>query len=117
MSADLLSSTAADVKVYAVWLPVLRSDGREEWDPGTMPDSRVEHFWDEDRLVGNWFLHAVTRRTTDRVEWDAFFLYGRDARWGMDPPPLVRWGRTILATRDELRAGLMELLGAKEPKH
>lgn len=100
------------MKVHAVWFSMYRGDARDRWRAGLLDDPRVEHWWDEKRLVGARLLtelhpHAGRRAAGSRVFegdvlWDAFLLFDRRAEWGTSLPQPVSWGYTILATRDAL---------------
>lgn len=79
-----------------------------------LDDPRVTHYWDERRLTGRWFDDNVTRigkRTgeEERIEWDAFILYGHDAEWSDAPPRPISWGRPVI--QEKLRL-LRDLEGA-----
>jgi hypothetical protein len=73
-----------------VWVPQLR--GREEHVPNAtsfVADPRARHYWDGEGLLGTRY-----RELLDLSEdaWDAFFVYGPEARWeGALPPPPVHW--------------------------
>ena len=41
-----------DLKVYAVWLAVVRTDARSEWPRNEIVVPRATHFWDEPKAVG-----------------------------------------------------------------
>jgi hypothetical protein len=90
--------------VYAVWFAMVPGDRRERWPSDLLSDSRVTHFWDEERVVGRFFGEQVTRLRQGLVEWDAWILYDPDSQWPTDGPPTRRvgWGRTIVETREEL---------------
>jgi hypothetical protein len=96
------------LRVYAVWLPMLWGDGRDKWNGNTMPDSRVIHFWDGERQVGEWFAEQVERYRG--VSWDTYYLYGPDAEWETIPSPLVGSGGTIFGEREALKMHLQTLL-------
>ena len=102
------------MSVYAVWFSMVPGDRRERWPDDLLTDRRVVHLWDEERLVGKVFGERVTRNQPGLVEWDAWILYGPDSTWGSGAPPTQRlgWGRTIVATRDEL----FELLSKEAPR-
>lgn len=101
MQTQLLAQNPSDsVRVYAVWLPMLWGDAREKWNGTTMPDTRVIHFWDGERRVGQWFAEHVDGY--DGIAWDTYYLYGPDAVWETSPSPLVGSGRTIYAERETL---------------
>jgi hypothetical protein len=110
VQTQLLARLPSDqLRVYAVWLPVLAGDARAEWDGTTMPDPRVIHFWDGEAQVGKWFAEEVEGYRG--VSWDVYYLYGPDARWETVPAPLMGMGGTIYAERqrlDEQVRGLLE---------
>ena len=94
--------------MYAVWLPILVGDRREEWNGNTMPDPRVMHFWDDERQVGQWFAEEV--EAYRGVSWDTYYLYGPDAKWETIPSPIVGSGGTIYGEREMLKMQLSTLL-------
>lgn len=99
---------SAHLRVYAVWLPMLWTDNRALWDGRNMPDARVMHFWDGERVVGQWFAEQV--EGYQGVVWDAYYLYGPEAVWETLPAPLAGSGGTIYAERERLETQVMELL-------
>jgi hypothetical protein len=79
----------ADVRVYAVWLPVLPTDERFEV-ADLMVDARVSHYWDGDRRVSDAFGEAAGL-PEGALLWDAFLLFAPAATWtGSPPEPLAR---------------------------
>lgn len=101
-----------NLRVYAVWLPVLWSDFRWTWRP-VLTDSRVTNFWDGRGEVGRWFLPNVTHREGARIEWDAYFVYPPAARWDTLPAPLLHWGRPVSDEQEELQRALLPLLNPR----
>lgn len=103
-----------DLRVYAVWLPILPSDSRSEWDPSVLDDKRVAEFWDRDLVVGTWFGRHLDElgagEQTGGVYWDAFLVFDEDARWDEVPSPLVSAGATVIARSDQLQAALTPLM-------
>lgn len=87
---------------------MLWSDARPMWDGNTMPDIRVTHFWDGNRLAGQWFAKQVDGY--EGIAWDAYYLYGPDANWKTVPSPLVSSGGTIYGERQALKTQLETLL-------
>ena len=87
---------------------MLGGDARERWDGTTMLDTRVTHFWDGERQVGEWFATEVEGYRG--VSWDAYYLYGPDAKWETVPSPLVGSGGTIYAQREALKMQVNTLL-------
>ena len=104
-----------DLKVYAVWYNMLASDAREKWPGKLLTDSRVEHYWDAEKIVGIWYGETVTVKSEGHVEWDASFLYGSDSEWTeTGPSHQISWGRTIVDSREHLRNDLLKLLVSTE---
>ncbi len=109
MQNRLLAQYPSDqLRVYAVWLPMLGGDAREAWNGTTMSDIRVTHFWDGDALVGQWFAKQVDGY--EGIAWDVYYLYGPDATWETVPKPLLGSGGTIIGERDTLQAQLSTVL-------
>jgi hypothetical protein len=98
-----------ELRVYAVWLPMLAGDAREKWNGNSLPDPRVIHFWDGDVQVGQWFAEQVEGYRG--VSWDTYYLYGPDATWETVPSSLVGSGGTIYGERDALKMHLQTLFG------
>jgi len=106
----------SNLRVYAVWFDMVPGDARSRWPRKVLTDPRVEHFWDEAKEVGTWYARQVpsirdrltpeSRWNDGEVLWDAYLLYGADARWEDEPTHLIAWGRTIVAARDSLEAEL-----------
>jgi hypothetical protein len=82
----LAQNPAAELRVYAVWLPMLGGDAREKRNGNNMPDARMMHFW------------------------DVYYLYGPDATWETIPSPLIGSRSTIYGERQTLRMQVNSLL-------
>lgn len=109
MQNQLLAQYPSEqLRVYAVWLPMLWGDARHRWNGNTMPDVRVIHFWDGDLQVGQWFAQEVDGY--EGIAWDVYYLYGPDATWDTIPSPLIGSGGTIYGERDTLKMHLQTLL-------
>jgi hypothetical protein len=93
------------IRVYAVWMPMVPTDRWGRWGARSLTDARVEHSWDEERLVGRFFAGQL-RGDTGGVLWDAFLLYSPEAHWdaSLDAPHV--WGAPIVDERDELAASV-----------
>lgn len=112
----------ANLKVYAVWFSMMPKDSRDKWSPNLLTDSRVVHRWDEPKTVGTWFAprtEAMRAQLSPEsawgkgdVLWDAYLLYGSDARWDESPSGLIHWGRTIVAGRDTLKTDFERVFGS-----
>lgn len=99
------------LRVYTVWLPMLATDAREEWDPGVLADERVAHFWDEERVVGTSLAdQGVGDLGYSGIVWDAFLVFGPEAAWGSEPGPLVAAGAPVVDATADLEKALVPLL-------
>lgn len=94
--------------MIAVWMPLVRTDARSEWNPDLLSDPRVSYFWDEGRVSGNWFAQHVSGQ--EPLAWNAYFLYGADSVWNDGPGPLVSTGYGIIDWAGQLEANLSTLL-------
>ncbi len=103
---------AADLAVYAIWLPILPTDARDQWDGQLLADPRVTHLWDQERTVGRWLADDQNLELGDTgdVVWDAFLLFGPEARWERAPSGLLAWGAPIAGHFPELADALAPLL-------
>jgi hypothetical protein len=88
-----------------VWFNMYPGDARWRWDGDGLTDPRIEHFWDEQKVVGIWFSTNLTRRGAPT--WDFYALYGPEARDFSSP---VSMGGTIIARRNQLQASLAPLI-------
>ena len=99
----------------AIWFNMLFSDAKERWDPELMTDPRVTHFWDPDQEIGRWFEQNEQLIGFDfdkgPIVWDSFLLFGPAATWAETPQPLVSFGNTVIADKEELLEAAMTLLG------
>jgi hypothetical protein len=111
VQSEILSQNRnAPLQVYVDWMPMLPGDSRPLIDQRVLSDPRVTYFWDPNRLVGDWFSRHVW--DSEGTTWDAFFLYGRDARWDSTPGPLAASGGSVIGARDDLRAGFYKVEAA-----
>lgn len=98
----------AKIEVYAVWFRNVPADTRFLWPSGALDDPRVVNLWDDEKTAGRWYSANVTRRG-EAIEWDAWILYPSGSGFADLPH---EWGRTIVDTRERLRAKLGGLLEA-----
>jgi hypothetical protein len=113
----------ANLKVYAVWFNMMPADTRAKWPSTLLTDPRVVHLWDEPKTMGRWFAPltpALRPRRSDGsawsdgdILWDAYLLYGADAKWNETLTGPIHWGRTIVAGRETLQQDFGRLFGAK----
>lgn len=86
----------AALEVFAVWMPVLRSDdlaAGQKASSELLVDPRVHHYWDADLALGSAYA-SVLGLEHGTMAWDAYLLYGRDASWSVDvraPPEPDDW--------------------------
>lgn len=77
-----------DVRVYAVYLPILRGD-EEATVPSAikrLPDTRVSFYWDGKGELGESYAPVLQLRE-GQPAWDVYMAFNRDAEWKNDPPP------------------------------
>lgn len=115
MSFDLLAGLpSADIRIYAVWMPILSHDALDRVDPSLVPDPRATRYWDERSLSGTFFKgRPEFAAHWDAIVWDAYGLYDRHARWDRleeGPTAAVSSGWTIIAEGEKLRFSLLQLL-------
>ena len=96
----------ADLRVYAVWFNMYPGDARWRWDGDGLTAPRIEHFWDEQKVVGSWFNANLTHSRAPT--WDFYAVYSREAQDFSAP---VSMGGTIIARRGQLQASLAPLIG------
>ena len=123
MQEDILATHKdSALAVYAIWFSMYPTDRRELWPADILTDSRVEEYWDDAKNVGTWYAERLSEmRDTvapgssglgGPILWDAYLVYGPEARWDDAPSGLRRWGRTILKTQESLRQSVAELVSA-----
>jgi hypothetical protein len=79
-----------DIKVYAVWVPVLASDGQFAVGQATknIPDPRATHYWDANADLVKSFAPVLG---IQGKAWDVYLLYDQSAEWGDTAPKPVFW--------------------------
>ena len=82
---------------------MMKSDQRTEWSSKLLTDRRVIQFWDENKLLGDWYAgFREFSKVPGRTVWDAFFVYSPDSTWTNQPSGLVGWGSTIISHKNQL---------------
>lgn len=109
----LEENPSADLRVYVVWMPILRNDSEMQAYQSRLllSDDRVTHFWNGDRFIGMWFKQNVATSYYGSVLWDAYLLYDEAAQWETIPLPLIGWGQTVIGSSEKLKQELNDLLG------
>ena len=77
-----------DLRVYAVWMPILLTD-REvaaRRSTGLIPDRRAAHFWSPDLELARAFRGPLGLERDPA--WDVYLIYGRTATWPVDAVPI-----------------------------
>lgn len=97
----------AALRVLVVWLPMWPGDAREAWDATLLADSRARHWWDGDLHAGRWLAaNLPPEGYKGEVAWDAFYVFGRDARWDDAPGPVIASTYPVVRGRAALAAAL-----------
>lgn len=82
---------------------MMSSDQRTEWPSKLLTDRRVIPFWDDRKLLGNWYaMFKEFSKGSGNVVWDAFFVYDSASRWTDQPSGLIAWGSTIVSHKNQL---------------
>ena len=70
-----------EVKVYAVWVPILPTDAQIAVGRATknLPDSRVSHYWDGESETVKGFAPVLD--LGKRPAWDVYLVYDQNAEW------------------------------------
>lgn len=99
----------ARLRVYAIWTDKRFFDSRDRWDAAGLVDRRVTHLWDAPDLSGNWLVeHAPDYHAGD---WDAYALFGPEARWDQTLPSPLSSGSTVIGSSDDLARAIAPLVG------
>jgi hypothetical protein len=93
----------ADLRVFVVWLPVMPLDARFDV-ADVMVDGRARHFWDNEQRVSKDI--AATYGSPGQLVWDAFFVFGPDARWNEGPPRPLADGSPVVENMATLESAL-----------
>ncbi len=95
---------APDLRVYAVWVPILWSDWRFAVSRATtrLPDARVSHYWDAAGTLVKAYSR-ILRLSEGRPAWDVYLVFDRDAEWKDEPPAPQAWMHQLPRAPAELR--------------
>lgn len=101
----------AKLKVYVVWEPMLPTDKLRRTRDDLITDKRSLHFKDSKKVSGFWFTDNMKDCTTlGDAAWDAYYLYGKEAKWEDKPDPTLACGTPIVEAWDELLETIEPLL-------
>lgn len=89
---------ANDLRVYAIWEPILRSDNHESAlkAPKLIPDARVTHYWIDGHDAGEMFQRPIHLKR--EPAWDVYLVYPPGVVWG-DEVPVPEYFQHQLAGR------------------
>ena len=79
--------TSENLRAYAVWEPILRTDDLRGARKATMilPDPRVHHYWIDGQEIGEAFQSPLG--LDDAVAWDVYLVYPPGVEWTGTRPP------------------------------
>jgi hypothetical protein len=112
---EILDQTPdAELRVYAVWMPMLPGDARSEWDGSIFDDPRAINLWDGAGMLGSWLGRrgGPTGASFDSVVWDAFFVFGGDSTWQGEPTGLLAYGSPVIGETGKLGSAVAQALDA-----
>lgn len=101
----------ADIAVFAVWFNMYPGDHQTKWNPKLLDDSRVSHFWDEERQLGNWYA-SEGAYPYGPIAWDMFIFYAPNSSWDDGVQLIIRSGVTIIREKDLLFDSIFPYLAA-----
>lgn len=92
--------TDPNVRVYAVWVPIIKSDFETMVGSATkrLPDERVSHFWDGNGELVKSYARLLQLGDAQPA-WDVYFVYDRDAEWKDTPPVPTYWMHQLELTQ------------------
>lgn len=86
-----------NLRIYAVWQPVLAADDRDaaRAAPSILDDSRVSHFWDIDQALGRAFGKSLELPRGGELAWDMYLVFPPDSAWNDDLPTPSHWSHQL----------------------
>jgi hypothetical protein len=74
------------LRAYVAWVPMFR-DKEDDVPKATteVPDTRAAHYWDGGNILTQRYRQTLG---FNEPAWDIFLLYGADAKWEADQPPV-----------------------------
>ena len=91
----------SDLRVYAVYLPVLDGDQESSVSAAAkyIPDSRASYFWDSRGQLGQGYS-GVLQIPEGKTAWDVYLVFDRKAEWKESPPVPNYWMHQLWALWD-----------------
>lgn len=82
-----------NLRVYVVWLPILRKDNEGRVPKATtfVPDKRATNYWDGDKKLSRDFAETLDFIEKSKPAWDIYLVYGKDAKWEANAPKPNYW--------------------------
>lgn len=73
-----------NLRLYAVWLPILEDDSREKAlkRAGSFADKRMISIWDSEGVTSRQWQLALR---IDQQAWDVYMIYDKGHRWNSAP--------------------------------
>jgi hypothetical protein len=115
---EVLSSTKAqNVHFFIVWLPILRSDGRNAAIERSreFSDERITYYWDETGITGLAWQKVLGLPS---AAWDVYLLYeAGGTKWDKSPEKPFFWMHQLqgidsapILNKDEFKLKMLQLL-------
>lgn len=91
-SKTLAQITDQDLRIFSVWVPILKSDTQESISQAALQltDDRVSQFWDAEGELAKKFSR-IMQLGEGQPAWDVYFVFNRDAEWLSQPPVPDFW--------------------------
>lgn len=88
-------------------MPVLRSDDAASGIVAEkyLPDPRVSHFWDGERMLGNEYGKALELPRDRSLAWDIYFVFPAGVRWEESIPIPEYWAHQLAMDGNHLGDG------------
>lgn len=96
---------------------MLPSDERSTWDARLLDDPRVASLWDRDLAISKWVAETSELGIDPfgPVVYDAFVLFGPEARWEAVPSDVLSAGLPVIGETSELASAIEPLLDSARP--
>ncbi|MGI8783780.1 MAG: hypothetical protein ACR2L2_09060 [Acidobacteriota bacterium] len=82
----------ADLRVYSVYVPILKADVESSVPAATarLSDERVTFFWDGNGELVEAYAR-VMKLGAGQPAWDIYFVFDRGIEWKAEPPVPTYW--------------------------